>query len=238
LDIEVFETAITQVRDIPGQALTSEQASQLDEAVKHYNGDLLEDIYEDWCLYERERLRRLYLNTLSKLMIYHQTNGSLERSLGYGHRILALDPTSEKIHRRIMRLYWRLDARDKALAQYERCVQLLRDELGVAPMDETKRLYEWMVHNDYDPFSLPIKHDSAVFHILQSNDGSEPLPDHALQQLHRLHRSIEKTRVELRQMEDLLATVLFHSNHSQISLERSAKVNAESKIGKLFLNAT
>ena len=34
-----------------------------------YRGDLLEGCYQDWCLFERERLQNAYLAMLDKLMV-------------------------------------------------------------------------------------------------------------------------------------------------------------------------
>jgi DNA-binding SARP family transcriptional activator len=47
----------------------------------------------------------------------------------------------ERIHRRLMRLYYLAGDRTAALRQYERCVTLLREELGVDPSERTVALY-------------------------------------------------------------------------------------------------
>jgi len=41
----------------------------LQEAVRLSYADLLEGWYQDWCLYERERLQNIYLLILDKLMV-------------------------------------------------------------------------------------------------------------------------------------------------------------------------
>jgi DNA-binding SARP family transcriptional activator len=56
LDVRVFDEALVRVRGIPGHALDLVHAAVLEEAVQLYRGDLLEGWYQDWCLYERERL--------------------------------------------------------------------------------------------------------------------------------------------------------------------------------------
>ena len=50
LDVEAFEMAIARCEDCPGQQLTPEQATHLEGAANLYVGDLLEGVYEDWCL--------------------------------------------------------------------------------------------------------------------------------------------------------------------------------------------
>ena len=98
LDVEVFEAAVESCQDVQGQELEASQASLLADAIELYTGDLLEGVYSDWCLYERERLSLLYLSSLSKLMTYHEVSGSWEQGLAYGNRILGRDDTRERAH--------------------------------------------------------------------------------------------------------------------------------------------
>lgn len=70
LDVAVFEQAFAPVRNTQGRDLDFEKVQMLQCAVKLYQGDLLEGWYQDWCLYERERLQNMYLAMLDKLMGY------------------------------------------------------------------------------------------------------------------------------------------------------------------------
>ena len=230
LDVEVFETTITRYQDLSGQESTPEQAAHLEEAVDLYVGDLLEGVYEDWCLYDRERLSLLHLNALSKLIVFHELNGTYERGLAYGERILARDHTREKVHRQMMRLHWLLGDRNAALAQYKRCVQVLREDLGIPPMEETRLLYEQMVHSQFDPSttlrpgsgqgsghrpaSRPVRHDDPLSVLIESDDSIQPLAEHALQKLQHLQAIIEETGTELRHIEHLISKALLHARHS------------------------
>ena len=145
LDVEVFEMTVARYRDVPGQALTLEQATELDQVVELYTGDLLEGIYDDWCQYDRERLRLLHLNALGKLMAFHEENGTYERGLMYGQRILDKDETRDDVHRLMMRLYWLAGDRNAAMAQYKSCVQALWEGLGISPLHETSATYQQMI---------------------------------------------------------------------------------------------
>jgi two-component SAPR family response regulator len=90
-----------------------------------YHGDLLEDWFQDWCLYERERLQNIYLAALDKLMDYCEASRDYDAGLAYGTRILRHDLARERTHRRLMRLYYLAGDRTSALRQYDRCVQIL-----------------------------------------------------------------------------------------------------------------
>ena len=91
LDIEAFEQGVQQTKQQPGTMLSAEQADELEKAVSLYNGDLLESVYQDWCLVERERLRTLYLNALSTLMSYHEAHANYEQGLVHGEALLIKD---------------------------------------------------------------------------------------------------------------------------------------------------
>ena len=210
LDVEHFETTITRFQDLSGQDLTPEAAAWLGEAVDLYVSDLLEGIYEDWCLSERERLSLLHLKALSKLMLFHQGNGTYEGGLACGERILAYDNTRERIHQQMMQLYWLLGDRIAALAQYKHCVQILREELGISPMQETDLLYQQMVHNQFKPENWPNPQNRALPSADRPDESAQLLAKHALQKLSDLHTVIERTTIELHQLERLISKALLY----------------------------
>jgi DNA-binding SARP family transcriptional activator len=141
LDVAAFEGICAIVQEIPGPQLVPAQVEALQEAVCIYRGDLLEGRYDDWCLFERERLQNIYLAMLDKLMAYHEAHGETETALAYGAQILRYDQASERTHWRLMRLYYRAGNRTAALRQYHRCVGALDRELGVRPGQRIAGLY-------------------------------------------------------------------------------------------------
>lgn len=141
LDVAEFEESVAAARGTPGQALDRSLAEQLVRAVHLYQGDLLEGWYHDWCLFERERLQNMYLSVLDKLIDYCEAHGAFEEGLGYAALALRLDRSRETTHRRMMRLYYLSGDRTSALHQYQRCVDALEDDLGVAPAKLTVTLY-------------------------------------------------------------------------------------------------
>jgi len=215
LDVEDFEVAVETCQDISGQDMTPEQICELEAAVELYAGDLLEGVDYDWCIYERERLSLLYLGALGKLMAYHEAQGGWERGLAYGERILGRDNTREKVHLQMMRLYWQSGNRSAALAQYKRCSQILREELGIAPLQETSAVYQQMIHNQYAPEAQ--RTDRAGISNGRnlkpgaSDQGLQALAEKALQRVQVLQRMLEETNAELRQIENLIQTDLLQS---------------------------
>src|SRR3970282_2742705 len=55
---------------------------------------------------------------------------------------LKKDSTLEAAHRGLMEVFAREGQRDRALKQYGACLDALADELGVAPSQDTRTLYE------------------------------------------------------------------------------------------------
>ena len=130
-----------------GGDLSDECAHALEQAVHVYRGDFLEGCYQDWCIFERERLQNIYLNVLDKLMDHCQSTGDYEAGLAYGAQMLRLDRARERTHRRMMQMYYLAGDRTAALRQYDRCAAALSQELGVKPSQRTEILCE-QIRND------------------------------------------------------------------------------------------
>lgn len=142
LDVADFEQAYELACGFPDHRLNPEAAAALEGAVQLYTGDLLEGCYQDWCLYERERLQNMYLSMLDKLIIHCEQHQEFEKGLIYGTTILRYDRARESTYRQLMYLRYMAGDRTGALRQYERCAAALDEELGVKPGRRTRLLYE------------------------------------------------------------------------------------------------
>ena len=196
LDVEQFERAVANSQKTVPQALSRQQRFELEEAVALYRGDLLDGIYEDWTLYERERLRLLYLNVRQKLLLHYTHLGRYDEALAHGAGLLAIDPAREKIHRQMMRLHALTGDRNAALAQFKRCKQLLRDELNLPPMNETRRLYRQIKENRFEIEEAP---------DLSELGTADPV---ILSRLKSLQKLAGKIKAEVQSLEKLLSQKL------------------------------
>jgi DNA-binding SARP family transcriptional activator len=142
LDVAEFEESWTPLQKVRGEEMTDEQSASVRSAVALYRADLLEGWYQDWCVYERERLRAAYLSMLEKLLAFSEVKGKPEEGLAYGDILLREEPAHERAHWRLMRLHYLAGDRTRALRQYEKCQAALGDELGIAPGKRTRQLYE------------------------------------------------------------------------------------------------
>jgi DNA-binding SARP family transcriptional activator len=137
-DIASFEQAFACPRS--KTELDEECVSSLRSAAQLYRGDLLEGVYQDWCLIERERLQNMYLTILDRLIRHCETVRDYEVGIDYCSRILQIDPARERTHQQMMRLYYFSGDRTAALRQFDRCLEALKKELDVRPTRSTLAL--------------------------------------------------------------------------------------------------
>lgn len=109
-----------------------------------YAGDLLEGFYDDWVLAAREKLRRLFLNTLLEYTQQLRAQSEYARAIEFAEQVLSVDRANERAYQHLMFCHVALGNRDAALKQYKLCQDALMDELDVEPSPETKKLYAWM----------------------------------------------------------------------------------------------
>jgi DNA-binding SARP family transcriptional activator len=111
-------------------------------ALDLYRGDLLEGNAWDWCVFERARLRELYLAMADRTLHHCLAENELPLAVRLAYEILRHDPAREQTHRHLIRLYGLAGDRAAAMRQYERCANALRDELGLEPSQRTRELVE------------------------------------------------------------------------------------------------
>jgi predicted ATPase/DNA-binding SARP family transcriptional activator len=101
--------------------------------------------FDDWVVVWRERIQRRVMPALTALVAWHRHRGALDEAAAALGTQLELDPWLEEAHRDLMEVLWHQGNRAGAIAQYERCRQLLEDELGIEPDPATTELYERIV---------------------------------------------------------------------------------------------
>lgn len=120
---------------------------QLATAAELYRGDFLQGFslrdsaaFDDWQVAEADALRTDYGDVLSRLASAAERDGDLASAIGHTKLRLAMDALHEPAHRDLMRFYARSGDRAAALRQFHEAARLLDQELGVAPVQETRAL--------------------------------------------------------------------------------------------------
>lgn len=168
-DLVAFNNAL---RECEGHGHSSQEVCNrclrpLMQMVELYKGDFLQGFslkdsaeFDLWQFHQTEHLRRLYGMTLEKLVRLHTETEDYRQAISTALRWLALDPLHEAAHRQLIQLYALSGERSLALRQYHECVRVLDQELGVAPLDETTRLYQQVFEN---AFKTRVNTDTSVW---------------------------------------------------------------------------
>lgn len=96
--------------------------------------------FEDWLQQQREQLHRHALALATQLADCHALRGDHADGLSFALRYLEQNPRDEGGYRRAMRLLALNGQPEAALVQYERCRQMLKNELGMEPTPITEEL--------------------------------------------------------------------------------------------------
>lgn len=136
VDVTAFERAAELAHGDPAQPM-----QQLRIAAALYTGNLvLGDLESNRLLVRREQLDQQALAVLLALGELHMGRGHYATAADTYRRVIALDSYAETAHRGLMRSLAHQGETSAALAHYQRFVELLANELGIAPTPETAKL--------------------------------------------------------------------------------------------------
>ncbi|MDH4052415.1 MAG: AAA family ATPase, partial [Rubrivivax sp.] len=93
-----------------------------------------------WLEQQRLRRRARTRQGMVELAQRAEDTGDWAVALSHAEELRALDPLSEAAHRRVMRLHYLAGDRAAALLAFDRCEQVLKDEVGARPSAETMAL--------------------------------------------------------------------------------------------------
>ena len=100
-------------------------------------------------------LNRLFAEACKKLSALCVRLGRTSRAIEYMTKLLKLDTLREDVYQELMSLYLRCGDRPGAIAIYQKCEKILREELNISPMAETRRLYEQATSQKQIPAQQP-----------------------------------------------------------------------------------
>lgn len=198
VDVDALSAAMAVVAAVDPAQAEPAAIAKVEAGVAAYRGDLLEAVYSDWCLLWRENLRAQHIEALEFLMAAAMARQDWGAGLRHGRALLALDPLMEHVHRAVMRCHFHNGNRPLAMRQYAVCEQILREELGVEPMDETRRIQETIL-------AVPGRPPQATGNLgaapRRRSDGSRSPAqkvDMALANINTARHWLEETSLDLR----------------------------------------
>ncbi|MBV7334797.1 protein kinase [Chloroflexi bacterium TSY] len=151
VDVEEFRRhlAVCANHEHADDASCDDCLARLTAAATLYQDDFLAGFtltdcpeFDDWQFFEADGLRREYADVLAKLVQVYELRSEYETAIDYARRWLAIDAMHEPVHRELMRLFALAGQQAAAVRQYDECVRILDEELGVPPEEETTALFE------------------------------------------------------------------------------------------------
>ena len=144
-DVEEFLGLYNAGRKVGGDVA----ASHYERACSLYTRPfLMEDLYVDWSFSQREQLRQIYVDMCSALASHYLEKHSYDTAVLWTTVIIGENPCDEAAYRQLMRIHTLQGRRHDALRQYQRCQQVLRDELNLRPMPETVALSQAIIRGE------------------------------------------------------------------------------------------
>ncbi len=122
------------------------EAGELDRAIALYKGAYLPGIDAWWVQAERERLQQLFQNAAAQLARQNLQDSKYTEALAYCRLILDQNPHYEEAYRLTMQTYHALGDHAAIQRQFERCRDILANDLGITVSPQTQELYNQLVH--------------------------------------------------------------------------------------------
>lgn len=142
IDTEEFETAIAEAEKAKRDKLTEAFRENLEKANDVYRGEFMAGVYESWAEERRNFFAEQHARVLNALAKLAFSDKSWSSALKFAGEILKNDPFREDAHRLIMKVYAAQGKRSSVVEQFETLQNLLKNELGVAPAPETRRMFQ------------------------------------------------------------------------------------------------
>jgi DNA-binding SARP family transcriptional activator len=124
----------------------AEAISFLEKGLALYQGEYLpERRYDDWCISKRESMLVYFLRGAEKLAQLNIRLENYEQAIYWCEKIIERDRTWEEAYRLLMYCYYRKNNRPYAMKWYNKCSEVLEEELGVTPLEPTRHMYKMII---------------------------------------------------------------------------------------------
>ncbi len=135
IDIDQFVAAVEEARRARRRGDAAAERAALEGAVDLYRGDLFtDDPYDPWIEPQRQRLRTLYEESLSRLAALADAAQHLDQAAHYWQKLFELDDSREEVCLALVERLLRLQRRAQALRCLEACERALAElEIAVSP---------------------------------------------------------------------------------------------------------
>jgi DNA-binding SARP family transcriptional activator len=230
VDADVFEQLLSQAHATsdPG-----EKEKLLDEAMMLYSGDFLPEAEGnrlEWARTRRDSLKRNWVGMLLDLADLRAAREAYLNAIEPLDRLLSIDFTNEAAVQRLMSLLAQLGRRGEALRTYKRLVAVLQQEYRIAPLPETRSLYEAIRRGNEKGYSSLL---SSPQQADSGRTGEMPVV-----QIGRVHQSpLVGREEEIATLRELITTVENNSRFKLVVQKRmfAASLDPQRRPQSVFL---
>lgn len=142
VDVRRFEAVLAEARSRPKR---TDRLHACEEALALYRGDFLEDRYEAWAEEIRTQLASRHEELLAEAADLHLEGRDYGRAAALYRALAEKNPYREEIHVKLMTCYHQKGDRHAIREHFDRLSRILREELNVEPLPETRRAYEKLI---------------------------------------------------------------------------------------------
>ena len=151
VDARLFTEAISRIEQHKHKDLHScvQCKEDLNIAADLYGGEFLKGFspkdnqpFLEWKTIKQEQFHRAALQCHFQLADMYAARQEFALAERHARRQLDLEPWREIAHRQLMTILSAMGERSGALAQYEICRRVLKDELGLEPSDQTRAIFD------------------------------------------------------------------------------------------------
>lgn len=118
----------------------ADESNGLTKLWRGRQGELLPGWYDDWVLFERERLRQLRLHALEATTYRMVRRGKYASAMAFALEAVRSEPLRESAHRAMIVVHLAEENHIEAVRAYIRFRGLVRNELGVEPSEQLGRM--------------------------------------------------------------------------------------------------
>jgi DNA-binding SARP family transcriptional activator len=134
LDADQFEAEISGGLTLFAQGDAAAGTDRLERGATLYKGDLFtENLYAEWALEERDRLRELAGRGLRALVEIARSVGDLDTAAPHARRLAAMEPFDMDVQREFIELCMRRGRRSEAMRRYAIVRKRIKREFGQDP---------------------------------------------------------------------------------------------------------
>lgn len=141
VDLTAADDALQRAEGALAAGDLAEARSSATTAIELARGELLPGEHGSWVEERRRRLQGVLLRAYECHADAGLGSGQATESMRSAEQVVGLEPFRESGYRRLMQAHIAAGNSAEALTVYERCRQLLAEELGAYPSPEIERLY-------------------------------------------------------------------------------------------------